>query len=179
MARVKRSVSGRKSRKATLKKAKGHYGNRSRSFRSANESVMHAGSYAFRDRRARKGEMRRLWVQRINAACRLNGTTYSRFIFGLKEAGIEVNRPDAATATKAENANILIAIGANNDIWIDRRMIDIRSVRPNIERLHAENPQGSVVIQADKESKTDTLIQVMDAARQAGVFNVSIAANEP
>lgn len=97
----------------------------------------------------------------------------------VKEAGIEVNRPDAATATKAENANILIAIGANNDIWIDRRMVDIRSVRPNIERLHAENPQGSVVIQADKESKTDTLIQVMDAARQAGVFNVSIAANEP
>ena len=97
----------------------------------------------------------------------------------VKEAGIEVNRPDAATATKAENANILIAIGPNNDIWIDRRMIDIRSVRPNIERLHAENPQGSVVIQADKESKTDTLIQVMDASRQAGVFNVSIAANEP
>ena len=97
----------------------------------------------------------------------------------VKEAGIEVNRPDAATATKAENANILIAIGANNDIWIDRRMVDIRSVRPNIERLHAENPQGSVVIQADKESKTDTLIQVMDASRQAGVFNVSIAANEP
>lgn len=92
MARVKRSVNGRKSRKATLKKAKGHYGNRSRSFRSANESVMHAGAYAFRDRRARKGEMRRLWVQRINAACRENGTTYSRFIFGLKEAGIEVDR---------------------------------------------------------------------------------------
>jgi len=92
MARVKRAVNGRKSRKATLKKAKGHYGNRSRSFRSANESVMHAGNYAFRDRRARKGEMRRLWVQRINAACRQNGTTYSKFIFGLKEAGIEVDR---------------------------------------------------------------------------------------
>jgi large subunit ribosomal protein L20 len=92
MARVKRSVNGRKSRKATLKKAKGYYGNKSRSFRSANEQVMHSGSYAFRDRRARKGEMRRLWVQRINAACRLNGTSYSRFIFGLKEAGIEVDR---------------------------------------------------------------------------------------
>ena len=97
----------------------------------------------------------------------------------VKEAGIDVNRPDAATAVSKENANILIAIGANNDIWIDRRMIDVRSVRPNIERLHAENPQGSVVIQADKESKTDTLIQVMDAARQAGVFNVSIAAQQP
>ncbi len=96
----------------------------------------------------------------------------------VKEAGIDVNRPDATTATKQDKANILIAIGPNNDIWIDKRQIDIRSVRPNIERLHAENPQGSVVIQADKESKTDTLIQVMDAARQAGVYNISIAANE-
>jgi len=96
----------------------------------------------------------------------------------VKEAGIDVNRPDAATAEKQEKANILIAIGPNNDIWIDRRQVDIRSVRPNIERLHAENPQGTVVIQADKESKTDTLIQVMDASRQAGVYNVSIAAQE-
>ncbi len=92
MARVKRSVNGRKSRKATLKKAKGYYGNKSRSYRAANEQVMHSGNYAFRDRRARKGEMRRLWVQRINAACRQNGTTYSKFVFGLKEAGIEVDR---------------------------------------------------------------------------------------
>jgi biopolymer transport protein ExbD len=96
----------------------------------------------------------------------------------VKEAGIDVNRPDAATATKQEKANILIAISANDTIWIDRRQVDIRSVRPNIERLHAENPQGSVVIQADKESKTDTLIQVMDASRQAGVYNVSIAAQD-
>ena len=96
----------------------------------------------------------------------------------IKEAGIDVNRPDAATAVKQEKANILIAIGANNDIWIDRRQVDIRAVRPNIERLHSENPQGTVVIQADKESKTDTLIQVMDASRQAGVYNVSIAAQE-
>ena len=96
----------------------------------------------------------------------------------IKEAGIDVNRPDAPTAVKQEKANILIAIGPNNDIWIDRRQVDIRSVRPNIERLHAENPQGSVVIQADKESKTDTLIQVMAAPRQAGVYNVSIAAND-
>lgn len=95
----------------------------------------------------------------------------------IKEAGIEVNRPDAQTAVKQEKANILIALGPNDDIWIDRRQVDIRSVRPNIERLHAENPQGSVVIQADKESKTDTLIQVMDASRQAGVYNVAIASH--
>ena len=75
-----------------MERAKGHYGNRSRVWKAANESVMHAGNYAFRDRRARKGEMRKLWIQRINAACRVNGTTYSRFIAGLKAAGIEVDR---------------------------------------------------------------------------------------
>ncbi|MEE9448077.1 MAG: biopolymer transporter ExbD [Arenicellales bacterium] len=96
----------------------------------------------------------------------------------VKESGIDVNRPDAATAVKKEKANILIAINENNEIWVDRRQVDIRSVRPNIERLHAENPQGSVVIQADKKAYTETLIKVMDAARAAGVFNVAIAAQE-
>jgi biopolymer transport protein ExbD len=94
----------------------------------------------------------------------------------VKESGIEVNRPDAPTAVKQEKANILVAISANNEIYIDRRRVDQRSVRANIERLHAENPQGSVIIQADEESNTKTLIGVMDSARAAGVFNVSIAA---
>ena len=92
MARVKRAVHSKKKHKAVLKQAKGYYGNKSRSFRAANEQVMHSGNYAFRDRRARKGEFRTLWIQRINAACRLNGTTYSVFIAGLKDAGIEVDR---------------------------------------------------------------------------------------
>jgi len=96
----------------------------------------------------------------------------------VKEAGIEVNRPDAQTAELKEKANILIAITANNQIFVDRRRVDPRAVRANIERLHAENPQGTVVIQADKESKTETLIQVMDASRQAGVFDVAIAAQD-
>jgi len=97
----------------------------------------------------------------------------------VKESGIDVNRPDAATAVKKEKANILVAINEKNEIWIDKREVDIRSVRPNIERLHAENPQGSVVIQADKKAYTETLIKVMDAARSAGVYNVAIAAQEP
>ena len=92
MARVKRSVAGRKSRKATLEKAKGYYGNKSRSFRAANEHVMHSGNYAFRDRRARKGEFRRLWIQRINAGARQNGTSYSKLVNGLNAAGIQVDR---------------------------------------------------------------------------------------
>lgn len=94
----------------------------------------------------------------------------------IKETGIDVNRPSADTAEKKERGNILIAINANGDIWMNKRKIDIRSVRANVERAHAENPEGSVVITADKESKTDTLIQVMDQARLAGVQNVSIAA---
>ncbi len=92
MARVKRGVASKKRHKKVLVKAKGYYGNKSRSFRAANEQVMRSGNYAFRDRRARKGEMRRLWIQRINAACRLNDMSYSRFIAGLSAAGIEVDR---------------------------------------------------------------------------------------
>ncbi|HEY5302440.1 MAG TPA: 50S ribosomal protein L20 [Acidimicrobiales bacterium] len=92
MARVKRAVNAKKHHKAILEEAKGYYGDRSRTFRSANEAVQHAGAYAFRDRRARKGEMRRLWIQRINAGTRLNGVSYSRFIAGMNAAGIEVDR---------------------------------------------------------------------------------------
>ena len=92
MARVKRGVHAKKKHKAVLSRAKGHYGNRSRTFKAANESVMHAMQYSYRDRRARKGEFRRLWIQRINAACRQNGISYSRFIAGLKAADVEVDR---------------------------------------------------------------------------------------
>jgi large subunit ribosomal protein L20 len=92
MARVKRAVASKKHRRATLERAKGYYGNKSRSYRSANEQVMHSLQYAFRDRRARKGEFRRLWIQRINAACRQNGISYSRFMSGLKLAEVEVDR---------------------------------------------------------------------------------------
>jgi biopolymer transport protein ExbD len=94
----------------------------------------------------------------------------------VKESGIEVNRPDAATAEKKERGNILVAISANGQIWVDKRQVDPRALRANIERLHAENPQGAVVIQADEESKNKLLVQVMDAARLAGVDNVSLAA---
>ena len=97
----------------------------------------------------------------------------------VKEAGIDVNRPEAATAVKKDRANILIAITDKGEIWINKRRIDVRAVQANIERLHAENPQGTVVIQADKKATTDTLIKGMDASRAAGVYDVSIAAQEP
>ena len=94
----------------------------------------------------------------------------------VKESGIDVNAPEARTSEAKEQANILIAIDAEGGIWIDRRQVDPRAVRANIERLHAENPQGTVVIQADTDARTGALVQVMDAARMAGVYDVAIAA---
>ncbi|MGI9591357.1 MAG: ExbD/TolR family protein [Myxococcota bacterium] len=95
----------------------------------------------------------------------------------VKESGIDISRPPAATAERKERGNILVAITATDQLWMDGRQIDPRSLRANIERLHAENPEGSVVIQADRLSKNGLLVQVMDAARQAGVNNVSLAAD--
>jgi biopolymer transport protein ExbD len=95
----------------------------------------------------------------------------------VKESGLDINRPDAATAERKERGNILVAISDTGQIWIDKRQVDPRAVRANIERLHAENPQGAVVIQADRDSKSGLVVEVMDAARLAGVSNVSIAAD--
>ena len=94
----------------------------------------------------------------------------------VKESGIQVNRPSAATTEKKERANIMIAISESGEIWIQKRRIDIRSVRANVERLHAESPEGSVVIQADKDSKNGLLVQVMDQVKLAGVQSISLAA---
>jgi biopolymer transport protein ExbD len=96
----------------------------------------------------------------------------------IKETGIEVNRPEASTSQPEENVNILVAITANNEIWMDKRRIDVRAVRANIERLHAENPKGAVVIQADNKSNTETVAAVLDASREAGVYDVSLATEE-
>jgi large subunit ribosomal protein L20 len=104
MARVKRAVHGKKHRRAVLERAQGYYGNKSRSYRAANEQVMHSLAYAFRDRRARKGEFRALWIQRINAAARLHGTSYSRFIAGLKLAEIDLDRKVLADLAVTDDA---------------------------------------------------------------------------
>jgi biopolymer transport protein ExbD len=96
----------------------------------------------------------------------------------VKEAGLDVNRPDAPTnEVTSEDTNILVQIRENDEIWIDRRLVDPRALRANIERLHAEKPEGSVVILANKKSTNKMLVTVMDAARLAGVYNISIADN--
>ncbi|KAF3978403.1 MAG: biopolymer transporter ExbD [Methylococcales symbiont of Iophon sp. n. MRB-2018] len=93
----------------------------------------------------------------------------------VKESGIDVNRPTAQTATRKEKGNIIVAIKPNGDVWIDKRQVDIRAVRANVSRLHAEQPLGSVVIAADKETTVRVLTQVMDQIRLAGIVNASIA----
>jgi len=95
----------------------------------------------------------------------------------VKESGIDVNRPTAKTAERKERGNIIIAIKPNGAIWIDKREVDVRAVRANVARLHAENPLGAVIITADKDSKTDSLVKVMDQVRLAGIMNASIATN--
>lgn len=92
MPRVKRAVTAKKKRRTVLTRAKGYYGNKSRSYRAAKEQVQHSLQYAYRDRRNKKREIRRLWITRINAAARLNGLSYSAFMHGLKQAGITLDR---------------------------------------------------------------------------------------
>ena len=96
----------------------------------------------------------------------------------VKESGIDVTRPDAETAIKQNRVAILIAIRDNNEIWINRRKVDLASVRANVEKLHAENPQGGAVIQADRQAETGVLVEIMDQVRLAGVDAISIAAEE-
>jgi biopolymer transport protein ExbD len=94
----------------------------------------------------------------------------------VKESGITVSRPSAQTATEDKKGNIMVAIKPNGEIWIDKRAVDIRSVRANIEKLKAESPESGVVLQADTDSRTGILVKVMDQVRMAGISNISIAA---
>ncbi|GGM91319.1 50S ribosomal protein L20 [Thermopolyspora flexuosa] len=104
MARVKRALNARKKRRVVLERAKGYRGQRSRLYRKAKEQMLHSLTYAYRDRKDRKGAFRRLWIQRINAAARQNGITYNRFIQGLKLAGVEVDRKILADLAVTDGA---------------------------------------------------------------------------
>jgi len=104
VARVKRAVNAHKKRRVVLERASGYRGQRSRLYRKAKEQMLHSLNYAYRDRRARKGDFRSLWIQRINAAARANGITYNRFIQGLKAAGVEIDRKNLAELAVSEPA---------------------------------------------------------------------------
>jgi len=145
MARVKRAVHSKKKRRATLERAQGYYGNKSRSYKSANEAVMHAGRYAFRDRRARKGDFRSLWIQRINAGVREHGLSYSRFVHGLRLAEIDLDRKVladlAATEPEAFAAIVAQVKNALNGDPVERR-IQVEWHRPEVQ-TPAKKPKKS------------------------------------
>ena len=131
--------------------------------------------------------MFRKHVKDQNSAAALNITPLIDMVFILlvffavnasfvKEAGVEVDRPSAKSAVSQDKANILIAITKQGQVWIDQKRVDVRSVRGHVERLHAENPEGSVVILADEAAETGLVIGGLDQARLAGIENVAIAA---
>ncbi len=132
--------------------------------------------------------MRRSHIEQTNTGNSVNMTPLIDVVFILliffvvtssfvKEAGIDVNRPTAQTAVRKERANIIIAVNRDGEIWIDKKRSDLRSVRPQVERFKAENPEASVVILADEDSRTGVMVEVMDQVRLAGVSNVAIAAS--
>jgi large subunit ribosomal protein L20 len=110
VARVKRAINAQKKRRVVLERASGYRGQRSRLYRKAKEQLLHSATYSYRDRRARKGDFRRLWIQRINAAARLHGMTYNRLIQGLKAAGVEVDRKNLAELAVADDAAFAVLV---------------------------------------------------------------------
>ena len=93
----------------------------------------------------------------------------------IKQAGIEITRPEALTATQKPTVSVLVAIGPTGDIWIDKKRVDVGAVRAHIERIHAENPKGGLVVQSDRKAKSEKLLAVLEAARAAGITEVAIA----
>lgn len=96
----------------------------------------------------------------------------------IKETGIEINRPDTQTAEMKKTVSLLVAVGADNSIWIDKKKVDIRNVRPMMEKLHAENPKGGLVIQADSASKVENVLAIMESARAIGIIQIAIASEQ-
>jgi len=96
----------------------------------------------------------------------------------IKETGVEIDRPDTKTAEAKKRVSLLVGVGADSGIWIDKKRVDVRNVRPMMERLHAENPKGGLVIQADSESKVEKVLAIMNAARKIGINQVAIASEE-
>ena len=156
MARIKRSVHSKKKRRKVLERASGYKGARSRRFRTANEQVMHAMQDAYRDRRARKGDFRRLWIARINAAARQHGTSYSRFIAGLKAADVEVDRKMLAEMAVSDP----VAFGTLVDVAASA-LPDQPAVKSSSTEKAPKKPSTSKP-QAPTEDKDEAAVRVRE-----------------
>ena len=174
MARVKRSGHSKKHRRAVLQEAKGYYGNKSRSFRAANEQVMHSLQYAYRDRRARKGDFRKLWIQRINAAARAHGVSYSRLMAGLRQAEIEVDRKVLADLAVREPAVFAAIVrratgqgtpsASAGAAAVEAEPVEAEPVEVPTSSPAGDHPEGALEVEEDR-----TLVQAEDDLAEEAV----------
>ena len=164
MARVRNGVVTKRRHKKILKEARGYFGSKHREFKSAKEQLMHAGQYAYRDRRQKKREMRKLWIVRINAACREEGISYSRFIEGLSKAGLEINRK-------------MLSEIAINDAEAFKNLVEVAKTG-KVKEVKLEKPaKEEIKKEVKKEEKVDlstlTVAELREMAKKANIEGFS------
>ena len=175
MTRVKGGTVSKTRRRKVLKAAKGYFGSKHRLYKTAQEQVFHSGVYAYRDRRANKRNFRKLWITRINAACRLNEISYSKFISGLNKAGIEVNRKMlselAIDDAKGFAALVKIAKDAN-DGKITKKEV-VKKEAPKAEKVATKKEAPAKKVEAKKDYSAMTLAELKAVAKEQGVSGYS------
>ena len=172
MARVRNGVVTKARHKKVLKEARGYFGSKHRLYKSAKEQLMHAGVYAYRDRRQKKREFRKLWIVRINAACRLNDISYSRFIEGLNKAGVEVNRKMLSEIAIEDPKAFtrLVEIAKKGQLIEEKKVTKEEKVEKEVKTEKKETVKKEVKKETKKEEKTDlsklTVAELKDLAKK-------------
>jgi len=165
MTRVKGGTISRARHKKVLKKAKGYFGSKHRLYKTANEQVMHSGAYAYRDRKARKGDFRKLWIMRINAACRENEISYSKFINGLNKAGIEINRK-MLSELAIDNPKAFAEIVKTAKAALDGKVVKKEDVK-------SEKETKKEAVKEEKDIKSMTVAELKELAKTKGIDGYS------
>ena len=164
MARVRNGVVTKRRHKKILKEARGYFGSKHREFKSAKEQLMHAGQYAYRDRRQKKRDMRKIWIVRINAACREEGISYSRFIEGLNKAGLEINRK-------------MLSEIAINDYEAFKNLVEVAKTgkvkEAKVEKVTKEEKKEEKKVKEEKDLTKLSVAELRDLAKEANISGYS------
>ena len=175
MTRVKGGTISRARHKKVLKQAKGYFGSKHRLYRTANEQVMHSGKYAYRDRRQNKREMRKLWITRINAACRMNEISYSKFISGLNKAGIEINRKMLSEIAINDPAAFTKLVNVAKDALAGKTIKEEKPVVKETAKKETVKKETTAKKATKKEEKVDlsslTVAELKKLAKEKNVAN--------
>ncbi len=178
MARVKNGAVTKARHKKVLKQAKGYFGSKHRLYKSAKEQLMHSGQYAFRDRKQRKREFRKLWITRINAACRENNISYSRFIEGLTKAGVEINRK-MLSEIAIQDPNMFKELVEISKKGKEGKVVKVDSDILSEVTVSSKNNDNKKTVKEEKKSeKTDyskmTVAELKEACKKAGIKGATI-----